>query len=380
MKKFSAEAVTQGHPDKVADQISDVLLDAYIKKDKKAKIAIETVVTKKKVILFGEINTKNKLTTIEIENLVREKIKEIGYINKEDNFYFDNVRIINFIQKQSNEISKAVENNGAGDQGSMFGFATNETSVFLPLSLYLARKLASKLTEVRENKKILFLKPDGKTQITLVYDAKNRPIYIDNVVISCQHEKNINKEYLEKEIINKIVRKTIKESLINSKTKIYINPCGSFTLGGPAVDTGLTGRKIVQDSYGSEIRHGGGCFSGKDCTKVDRSGAYMARYLAKNIVASGICNKCEIQISYAIGLKKPVSLYINTFKTSKVDESLIIKTIKNYFDLSPQGIIKMLDLEKPIFAITSKEGHFGREDNLFSWEKLDKKDIFAQLL
>ncbi|WBL31578.1 methionine adenosyltransferase [Candidatus Phytoplasma sacchari] len=380
MKKFSAEAVTQGHPDKVADQISDVLLDAYIKKDKKAKIAIETVVTKKKVILFGEINTKNKLTTIEIENLVREKIKEIGYINKEDNFYFNNVRIINFIQKQSNEISKAVENNGAGDQGSMFGFATNETSVFLPLSLYLARKLASKLTEVRENKKILFLKPDGKTQITLVYDDKNRPIYIDNVVISCQHEKNINKEYLEKEIINKIVRKTIKESLINSKTKIYINPCGSFTLGGPAVDTGLTGRKIVQDSYGSEIRHGGGCFSGKDCTKVDRCGAYMARYLAKNIVASGICNKCEIQISYAIGLKKPVSLYINTFKTSKVDESLIIKTIKNYFDLSPQGIIKMLDLEKPIFAITSKEGHFGRKDNLFSWEKLDKKDIFAQLL
>ncbi|WCA22233.1 methionine adenosyltransferase [Candidatus Phytoplasma oryzae] len=380
MKKFSAETVTKGHPDKIADQISDVLLDAYLSKDNKAKIAIETVVSKNKVILLGEINTKYKLNNLEIENLVKKTIKEIGYIKKEDNFYFDNIIIMNFIQKQSNEISKAVDNKGAGDQGTMFGFATKETSLFLPLNFYLAKELSNKLTEVREKKEISFLKPDGKTQITLVYDDNNKPLYIDNIIISCQHDKNIKQEYLKQEIIEKVIKKISKPFLINSKTKFYINPSGSFTLGGPAIDTGLTGRKIIQDSYGSEIRHGGGCFSGKDPTKVDRSGAYMARYLAKNIVASGICDKCEIQIAYAIGIKKPVSLYVNTFKTSKIEESIIRKTIKNYFDLSPQGIIKKLNLNKPIFAVTSREGHFGREDNLFSWEKTDQKDIFSKLL
>jgi S-adenosylmethionine synthetase len=290
------------------------------------------------------------------------------------------LKIINLIQKQSDEINNVVMKKGAGDQGTIFGYATNETSLFLPLNFFFSRKLALKLTQMRETKQIPFLKPDGKTQVTFVYDNKNRPLYIDSIIVSCQHQKNIKKEFLEKEIISKIILTSIDQKFINKKTKFLINSSGSFTLGGPAVDTGLTGRKIIQDAYGSEIRHGGGCFSGKDGTKVDRSGAYMARYLAKNIVASGICDKCEIQISYAIGIENPVSLYINTFQTNKVEESLILKTINDNFDLSPQNIIQKLDLKKPIFKITSREGHFGRKDNLFSWEKLDQIKIFSRLL
>ncbi|MDO8168084.1 methionine adenosyltransferase [Candidatus Phytoplasma melaleucae] len=380
MKQFSSEAVTKGHPDKIADQISDTLLDAYLQKDFNAKIAIETIVTKQKVIILGEIKTCAQLSNNEITNIIKNTIKNIGYVKKEENFSYNDVSIINLIHEQSKEINQAVVNKGAGDQGLMFGYATDETSLFMPLNFLLARNLALKLTEARETKTLPFLRPDGKTQVTIMYDDNNNPLYIDSIVISCQHEKSVSQQYLHKNIITNIINTTIPRKLICSQTKFYINPSGSFINGGPCYDTGLTGRKIIQDNYGGEVRHGGGCFSGKDPSKVDRSGAYMMRYLAKNIVASGICNKCEIQIAYAIGLDFPIGFFINTFNTNKVPESLIIKTIKQKFDLSPQGIIRKLNLTKPIFQITAKEGHFGRQDDLFEWEKTDNTNIFKKLL
>ncbi|PQP79330.1 methionine adenosyltransferase [Candidatus Phytoplasma phoenicium] len=380
MKQFSSEAVTKGHPDKVADQISDAILDAYLSQDSTAKVAIETVVTKQKVIVLGEIKTSKELSSSIIEKIIRKTIQKIGYDEPEEGFDYNSVSIINLIHEQSIEISQAVENKGAGDQGMMFGYATDETLVYLPLNFVLARQLARKLTETRMNKILSFLRPDGKTQVTITYDEQNQPLYIDSIVISCQHSKNISLEELKKQIIKNIINPIIPKNLINSRTQFYINPSGSFVQGGPSVDTGLTGRKIIQDSYGSEVRHGGGCFSGKDASKVDRSGAYMARYLSKNIVASGICTKCEIQISYGIGLTQPLGIYLNTFQTNKIPEELIISTIKKNFDLSPQGVIKFLNLTKPIFTITASEGHFGREDNLFSWEKIDQKNLFAKLM
>ncbi|MBP3059471.1 methionine adenosyltransferase [Texas Phoenix palm phytoplasma] len=381
MQKFSTESVTKGHPDKIADQISDALLDYFLKKDPEAKIAIETLVTKKTVMVLGEIKTNFDINQEKINSIIRKTVKTIGYDRKEENFSFDDLKIINLIHEQSEEINKVVRNKAAGDQGVIFGYATNETPVFLPLSFYLTRNLSLKITELREKKILPFLRPDGKVQITFNYDNNNKKILsIDSIIISIQHEKNIQIKKLKNEIMDKIIKKVINKSLINEKTKFYINPSGNFTNGGPNADTGLTGRKIIQDAYGSEIRHGGGCFSGKDPSKVDRSAAYMARYLAKNIVASGICNKCEIQISYCIGIEKPVGLFINTFQTNKVSESLIKKIIEKNFDLSPEGIKKKLNLTKPIFQITAREGHFGREDNLFSWEKIDQKLIFQKLL
>ncbi|WP_369126155.1 methionine adenosyltransferase [Candidatus Phytoplasma phoenicium] len=380
LKKFSSEAVTKGHPDKVADQISDALLDAYLSQESTAKVAIETVVSKQKVIVLGEIKTTKEISSTIIEKIIRKTIKKIGYDKPEEGFDYNNVDIINLIHEQSMEINQAVEKKGAGDQGMMFGYATNETSVYLPLNFVLVRQLARKLTETRINRTLPFLRPDGKTQLTISYNEQNQPLYINSIIISCQHSQSICLKELEKQIIENIINTIIPKNLITFQTKFYINPSGSFLQGGPSVDTGLTGRKIIQDSYGSEIRHGGGCFSGKDASKVDRSGAYMARYLSKNIVASGICNKCEIQISYGIGLTQPLGIYLNTFQTNKIPEKVIISTIEKNFDLSPQGIIKFLNLTKPIFSITASEGHFGREDNLFAWEKIDKKNIFAKLM
>ncbi|MEZ0180249.1 methionine adenosyltransferase ['Camptotheca acuminata' phytoplasma] len=380
MKKFTTEAVTKGHPDKIADQISDALLDFYLKKDPESKVAIETVVTKEKVIILGEIKTSFSLSSEKIEQIIKNVVKNIGYDKVEDGFCYQNLSVLNFIHEQSTELTKVVQNEGAGDQGLMFGFATKETDLFLPLNFFLAHNLSLKLTEVREKKILPFLKPDGKTQVTFVYDENNNPLYIDSIVISAQHSKDIDQEFLKKQIFQEVIKPVVDSFLINENTNFYINASKSFSIGGPAADTGLTGRKIIQDSYGGEVRHGGGCFSGKDSSKVDRSGAYMARYLAKNIVAAGLCDKCEIQLSYVIGLSKPVGIFINTFNTNKVPEISIIKHIEQNFDLTPHGIIKKLDLKKPFFQITAQEGHFGRKDDLFPWEKLDQVSVFSKLL
>ncbi|AYJ00983.1 methionine adenosyltransferase [Candidatus Phytoplasma ziziphi] len=380
MKKFSSESVTKGHPDKIADQISDALLDSFLKEDPESKVAIETVVTKQIVIVLGEIKTLFKFDSEYIENVIKNVVKEIGYNKESENFCYQKISILNFIHEQSRELTKIVKNKGAGDQGLMFGYATKETDLFLPLNFLLARNLSLRLTEVREKQILPFLRPDGKTQITLVYDENNNPLYIDSIVVSTQHEENIEQEFLKKNILKYVIEPIINPVLINEKTNFFINPSKSFVIGGPAADTGLTGRKIIQDAYGGEVRHGGGCFSGKDASKVDRSGAYMARYLAKNIVAAGLCDKCEIQLSYIISFDKPVSLFINTFGTNKVPENLILETIEQNFDLTPQGIIKILNLKKPLFQITSREGHFGHNDNLFSWEKIDQVPLFSKLL
>ncbi|MFB5029989.1 MAG: S-adenosylmethionine synthase [Candidatus Phytoplasma pruni] len=380
MKKFSSEAVTKGHPDKIADQISDALLDAYLSEDQEAKVAIETVVTNQKVIILGEIKTSSPLAPQQVEKIIKNTVQQIGYDRKNENFSYDELSIVNLTHEQSEEINKAVLNKGAGDQGLMFGYATNETPTFLPLNFFLTKTLALKLTELRENKTLPFLRPDGKTQVTICYDENNKPLYVEAIVVSCQHKKNITQEEIKEEIIEHVIKPVIDPQLMNEKTKIFVNPSGSFVNGGPGSDAGLTGRKIIQDTYGGEVRHGGGCFSGKDASKVDRSGAYMVRYLAKNIVAAGICDKCELQISYAIGIEQPVGLFINTFNTNKVPESLIIQTIQQNFDLTPQGIINQLKLKQPLFQITARDGHFGRQDDLFEWEKTDKIAVFQKLL
>ncbi|MGE9276517.1 MAG: methionine adenosyltransferase [Candidatus Phytoplasma pruni] len=380
MKKFSSEAVTKGHPDKIADQISDALLDAYLSEDQEAKVAIETVVTSQKVIIFGEIQTSSPLAPQQVEKIIKNTVQQIGYDRKNENFSYDELSIVNLTHEQSEEINKAVLNKGAGDQGLMFGYATNETLTFLPLNFFLAKTLALKLTELRENQTLPFLRPDGKTQVTICYDENNKPLYVEAIVVSCQHEKNITQEEIKEEIIEHVIKPVIDPQLMHEKTKIFVNPSGSFVNGGPDSDAGLTGRKIIQDTYGGEVHHGGGCFSGKDASKVDRSGAYMMRYLAKNIVAAGVCDKCELQISYAIGIEQPVGLFINTFNTNKVPESLIIQTIQQNFDLTPQGIINQLKLKQPLFQITARDGHFGRQDDLFEWEKTDKIAFFQKLL
>ncbi|QTX02831.1 S-adenosylmethionine synthetase [Candidatus Phytoplasma luffae] len=380
MKKFSTESVTKGHPDKIADQISDALLDYYLKNDSNSKVAIETIVSDNKVIILGEIKTKFLFESEQINEIIKKVIKNIGYDDEKENFCYQKVTIFNFVHEQSSELNKVVENKSANDQGLMFGYATKETDLFLPLNFVIARNLSLKLTEVREQKIIPFLKPDGKTQVTLVYDENNNPLYIDSIVVSTQHEPNIKQEHLRQVIMEKVIKPVVDFNLVNDKTKFYINPSHSFIIGGPSADTGLTGRKIIQDAYGGEVRHGGGSFSGKDPSKVDRSGAYIARYLAKNIVAAKLVDKCEIQLSYIIGLKQPAAIFINTFKTNKISETLIIDTIKKNFDLTPSGIIKKLNLTKPLFQITACEGHFGRKDNLFSWEQIDSVPIFSKLL
>lgn len=379
MKKlFTSESVTPGHPDKLCDQISDAILDSYLELDPNSRVACEVCAHKNGVLVTGEITSKGK---IDIERVVRDTIVSIGYDNDELKFNGNNIKVDIDISKQSPDIAKGVDNSydlndiGAGDQGMMFGYATNETDVLMPYSIYMANKLSNALYLAYKTKTIKYLRPDGKTQITVVYED-NKPIYIDTIVISIQHDE-IDLERLRKDIKKLVIDKTVPKDMINNKTKIYINPTGRFVLGGPAADSGLTGRKIIVDTYGGMCAHGGGAFSGKDPSKVDRSAAYYSRYVAKNIVAAGLCDKIEIQVSYAIGVSKPVSLYINTFNTNKIDEGKILDIINKVFDFRPSNIIKELDLLRPIYSSTTCFGHFGK--NNLPWEKLDKVEEIKKL-
>lgn len=380
MKKlFTSESVTPGHPDKLCDKIADMILDAYLKEDSSSRVAVEVCAHKNGIVVMGEVTSKAK---IDIEKIVRNTIIDVGYDNDNLGFNGNNVKVSININTQSNDIAMGVNTSsdskllGAGDQGMMFGYATDETENFMPYSIYLANKLSEKLYNAFKTKKIPYLRPDGKTQVTICY-IDDVPKYVDTIVISAQHDE-IDLDTLRKDIKEKIIDKTIPKEMINENTKIYINPTGRFVLGGPIADSGLTGRKIVVDTYGGVCGHGGGAFSGKDYTKVDRSASYYARYVCKNIVASKICSKMELQVSYAIGMSKPVSLYINTYNTNKIPEDKILEIINKVFNFEPQNIINELELSKPIYHLTTCFGHFGK-DNL-PWEKLDKVEIIKSLL
>ncbi len=380
MKKlFTSESVTPGHPDKLCDKIADMILDAYLKEDSSSRVAVEVCAHKNGIVVMGEVTSKAK---IDIERIVRNTIIDVGYDNDNLGFNGNNVKVSININTQSNDIAMGVNTSsdsrllGAGDQGMMFGYATDETENFMPYSIYLANKLSEKLYNAFKTKKIPYLRPDGKTQVTICY-IDDVPKYVDTIVISAQHDE-IDLDTLRKDIKEKIIDKTIPKEMINENTKIYINPTGRFVLGGPIADSGLTGRKIVVDTYGGVCGHGGGAFSGKDYTKVDRSASYYARYVCKNIVASKICSKMELQVSYAIGMSKPVSLYINTYNTNKIPEDKILEIINKVFNFEPQNIINELELSKPIYHLTTCFGHFGK-DNL-PWEKLDKVEIIKSLL
>lgn len=379
---FTSESVTKGHPDKVADMISDAVLDAALRLDPKSRVACETAIKDDLVLVFGEITTNAK---IDYEKVVRDTIIKIGYDNDLYKFNGNNVKIELKLSEQSSEIAMGVDNideldQGAGDQGIMFGYAANETDNFMPLAIDLAHKLALKLTEVRENNVIKGIRPDGKTQVTVEYNDKNEVVRIDTIVISTQHDEDKSQDELKDELINEVILKVVDNNLIDEKTKVLVNPTGSFVLGGPAADSGLTGRKIIVDTYGGYARHGGGAFSGKDPSKVDRSAAYMLRYLAKHIVAANLADKVELQLSYAIGVSKPVSLFIETFNTEKVDKALIYELIDNNFDLRPRAIINKLELTKPIYAKTASYGHFGENTKDLSFEQLNDLEIFKSLL
>ena len=382
---FTSESVTEGHPDKLCDYISDSILDECLKQDKNSRVAAETVAGKGEIYVTGEITTA---ADINIESIVRNAIKEIGYDNSKTDIDYRTCKITINMSKQSPDIalgvdksyeakmaddknnkedSDAIKSEGAGDQGLMFGFACDETENYMPLPIYLAHALSKKLTSVRKNNEISGLRPDGKVQVTVEYE-ENTPIRIDAIVVSTQHEADKDIETLRKEIKEKVIMSTIPETLLDSKTKYYINPTGRFVIGGPLGDSGLTGRKIIVDTYGGYSRHGGGAFSGKDPTKVDRSASYMARFLAKNVVANGYATKCEVQLAYAIGVAHPVSVYVNTFGTNTISEEEISKKIVNKFDLTPNGIINYLDLRKPIYRLTTNYGHFGKAN--LPWEKI----------
>ncbi len=378
MKKlFTSESVTEGHPDKLCDYISDSILDAYLEQDKNARVACETVASKGAIILTGEISSTAK--NINIESIVRNAIKEVGYDNSETDIDYKNCKIYINISKQSPDIaigvnesfeSKAgnsVDSEGAGDQGMMFGYACDETESFMPMPIYLAHKLSKRLSDVRKQNIIGYLRPDGKVQVTVEYE-NDVPIRIDTIVISSQHNEDVIFEKLKMDIKEKVIDYVVPKNLLDEKTKYYINPTGRFVIGGPLGDSGLTGRKIIVDTYGGYARHGGGAFSGKDPTKVDRSGAYMARFLAKNIVANKLAKRCEIQISYAIGVAKPVSICVETFDTNIIPEEEISKIISERFDLTPRGIINYLDLQKPIYKNITNYGHFGKEN--LPWENI----------
>lgn len=374
MKHYiTCESVTEWHPDKMCDQISDAILDACLAQDPLSRVACETVTTTWIVIVAGEITTK---ANIDHEAIIRKTVLGIGYDGDAKYFDGNNCAVVNLLHKQSPDIAQGVDTGGAGDQGIMYGYASNETPSFMPLPIYLAHNLSKKLSEVRKDGTLGYLYPDGKTQVTVEYDG-HTPLRVDAVVVSSQHAIDVTQEEIQAGI-KKYVIEPVLWNLLDAETKIFINPTGIFNIGGPKGDSGLTGRKIIVDSYGGIGRHGGGAFSGKDSTKVDRSGAYISRYLAKNIVASGVCDKCEIQVGYAIGVVQPVSVYVECFGTEKVDLQKISDAVKQNFDLSPRGIIEKLDLRKPVFQKTAAYGHFGRDE--FSWEKLDSVEVFQKLL
>ena len=373
---FTSESVTEGHPDKICDQISDAILDDILAHDKNARVACETVTTTGIVFVCGEITSEYMP---DIDDIVRTTVKEIGYDRGKYGFDAENISVITSIHKQSPNIAMGVDRGGAGDQGIMFGYATDETKELMPLPITLAHKLAYRLTEVRKTKILPYLRPDGKTQVTVEYED-DKPIRIDTVLLSTQHAENVSQARIALDIKKFVFDEVLPKELIDENTKYIINPTGMFIVGGPKGDSGLTGRKIIVDTYGGASRHGGGAFSGKDPSKVDRSACYAARYIAKNIVAAGLANRCEIQISYAIGIDKPVSIYLNTFNTNKVSEESIIECIKANCPLTPKWIIETLDLKRPIYKNTAAYGHFGREEDNFTWERLDLVDIFKKLL
>ncbi len=363
---FTSESVTEGHPDKLADLISDSILDAYLKEDENSRVAAETFVTGNSVTIAGQITSKAK---VDIESLVRNTIKEIGYEDANVDMDYKTCKVEINITKQSPDIALGVDIGGAGDQGIMFGYACDETEEYMPYAISMAHKLSRKLTEVRKTGEIPYIRPDGKTQVTVEYE-NDVPKRIETILISTQHTKDVILEQLKKDVIEKVIKKIIPSNMIDQNTKIYINPTGRFIIGGPLGDTGLTGRKIIVDTYGGYARHGGGAFSGKDASKVDRSASYMLRHIAKNIVANGYAKKCEIQVAYAIGMKEPLSIYINTFGTGKKTDKELVELINNKFDLTPDGIIKYLGLKEPIYTKTTNYGHFGKKD--LPWEKIIK--------
>ena len=378
-RTFTSESVTQGHPDKIADIVSDAILDAYMAKDKNAHVACETCLTTDFCMVFGEITSSVSISKEEIEQIIRDTLVEIGYNNPDLKFDGHSCEIQNRLHEQSADINQGVDRGddetGAGDQGMMFGFATNETESLMPFPIDLARRLTNKLTELRESGELPYLRPDGKAQVSVNYDKDGNVISLDAVVLSTQHDETMsdNQEQLKEDIREKLFKVIIPQELMTENTKEHINPTGKFEIGGPHGDAGLTGRKIIVDTYGGYARHGGGAFSGKDPTKVDRSAAYMARYIAKNIVASGLARKCEIQLAYAIGVAKPVSVRVDTFGTGMKSEDELIKIVFDNFDLTPSGIIRDLNLRRPIYKQIAAYGHFGREDLDLPWERVDKK-------
>ena len=390
---FTSESVTEGHPDKICDQISDAILDELMRQDPMSRVACETAITTGLVLVMGEITTKGY---VDIQKVVRETIREIGYDRAKYGFDCDTCGVITALDEQSADIAlgvdkalEAKENKmtdeeidaiGAGDQGMMFGYATNETEENMPYPISLAHKLARKLTEVRKNGTLKYLRPDGKSQVTVEYDENGKPARLDAVVLSTQHDPEVSQEQIHEDIKKYVFDTVLPQDMIDENTKFFVNPTGRFVIGGPHGDSGLTGRKIIVDTYGGYARHGGGAFSGKDCTKVDRSAAYAARYVAKNIVAAGLADKCEIQLSYAIGVAHPTSVMVDTFGTGKLSDEKLVEIIRENFDLRPAGIIKMLDLRRPIYKQTAAYGHFGRNDIDVPWEKTDKVEILKKYM
>ena len=390
---FTSESVTEGHPDKMCDQISDAILDALLEQDPMSRVACETATTTGRVLGMGEITTK---AYVDIQKIVRDTVREIGYTRGKYGFDADTCGVITAIDEQSTDIAMGVdkaleakENQmsdeeieaiGAGDQGMMFGYATNETDEYMPYPIALAQKLALQLTKVRKDGTLTYLRPDGKTQVTVEYDENGKPSRLDAVVLSTQHDPDVTQEQIHADIRKYVFDPILPKEMVDENTKFFVNPTGRFVIGGPHGDSGLTGRKIIVDTYGGYGRHGGGAFSGKDCTKVDRSAAYAARYVAKNIVAAGLAEKCEIQLSYAIGVARPTSVMVDTFGTGKVSDEKLTEIIRENFDLRPAGIIKMLDLRRPIYKQTAAYGHFGRHDLDLPWEKLDKVEVLRQYL
>ncbi|WP_045001114.1 methionine adenosyltransferase [Shuttleworthella satelles] len=388
---FTSESVTEGHPDKVCDAVSDAILDACMAQDPMSRVACETAACTGFILVTGEITTKARL---DIPSIVRETVKEIGYDDAKTGFDGNTCAVLVALDQQSADIAMGVDkaleakegsltddlDTGAGDQGMMFGYASNETDEYMPYPIELAHKLALRLTEVRKEGKLSYLRPDGKTQVSVEYDEEGRPARLDAVVLSTQHDDEVSQEQIHSDIMKYVFDPVIPREMVDERTKYFINPTGRFVIGGPHGDAGLTGRKLIVDTYGGMARHGGGAFSGKDCTKVDRSAAYAARYVAKNIVAAGLADRCEIQLSYAIGVAEPTSINVDTFGTGKISDEKLVELVRRHFDLRPAGIIKMLDLRRPIYRPTAAYGHFGRNDVAFPWEALDKVEVLKKAL